>query len=242
MRREWWVRGGSVGLALATGLLLQVAACRAADTPKQNGSSMTKDSSAVATRAPASSRPTILFIGTSLTAGLGLDPDSAFPALIGRKADSAGVKVNVVNAGLSGETSAGALRRVDWLLTGPGDVIVLETGANDGLRGLDVDTTRANIDAILRKIQEAKPKATVFLAQMAAPPNMGQSYFVAFARIFPDLAARHKVTLIPFVLDGVAGKPELNQGDGIHPNERGERVVAANVWRVVGPLALLQAP
>ena len=225
-----------IRFGVAAGLLLQVAACKPADSQnKQNARGAVKDSGAGAVRpASASTRPTLLFIGTSLTAGLGLDPDSAFPALIGRKADSAGVKVDVVNAGLSGETSAGALRRVDWLLTGPGDVIVLETGANDGLRGLDVDSTRANIDAILGKIQAAKPAATIFLAQMAAPPNMGQSYFTGFVRMFPDLAAKHKVTLIPFVLDGVAGKQELNQGDGIHPNDKGERIVAANVWRVVG--------
>jgi acyl-CoA thioesterase-1 len=186
--------------------------------------------------ATAAGKRTVVFIGTSLTAGLGLDPKDAYPALVGAKADSSGLAVEVVNAGLSGETSAGALRRVQWLLTAPADVILLETGANDGLRGLDVDTTRANIDHILGEIQKTKPQATLLLMQMEAPPNMGKVYTAAFHRMYGELAKAHGVPLVPFLLAGVAGDTKLNQPDGIHPNETGSRIVAANVFKAVEPV------
>jgi acyl-CoA thioesterase-1 len=183
----------------------------------------------------------VVFIGTSLTAGLGLDPDSAFPARIQRKADSAGLAVAVVNAGLSGETSAGALRRVDWLLQRePADVVVLETGANDGLRALPVEATRANIQAIVRRIKAAAPRARVVLVQMEAPPNLGARYTSAFSGMFPSIAREEGLTLAPFLLEGVAGIARLNQADGVHPNDAGERIVADNVWRALRPV--LQAP
>ena len=191
--------------------------------------------------APAAERPAradeavLVIMGTSLTAGLGLDPDEAYPALLQDKADSAGYRVRVVNAGLSGETSAGALRRVDWLLQQRADLVMLETGANDGLRGLNIDSTRANLRAILRKIRAAKPSATLFLAQMEAPPNLGDRYTGAFRAMFPAVAREEHATLVPFLLDGVAGIPRLNQGDGIHPNSVGERIVADNVWKVLAP-------
>lgn len=178
----------------------------------------------------------MVFVGTSLTAGLGLDPDEAYPALIQGKADSASMDVDVVNAGVSGETSAGALRRIDWLLNGPVDVLVLETGANDGLRGLNVDSTRANIRAILAKVKAAKPGARLALVQMEAPPNLGDRYTAAFRGMFPAVATEMGATLVPFLLDRVAGVAELNQDDGIHPNRRGERIVAENVWKAVRPL------
>lgn len=190
----------------------------------------------VAEGARPSGRRTIVFIGTSLTAGLGLDPDDAYPALIQKKADSARLDVDVVNAGVSGETSAGALRRIDWLLRGPADVVVIETGANDGLRGLNVDSTGANIRAILTKVKAVKPSARIALIQMEAPPNLGDRYTAAFRTMFPDLAREMGVTLVPFLLDRVAGVDALNQDDGIHPNEKGERIVAENVWRTVRPL------
>ena len=183
-----------------------------------------------------SGRRTLVFVGTSLTAGLGLDPDKAYPALIQQKADSAALALDVVNAGLSGETSAGALRRIDWLLSGPVDVLVLETGANDGLRGLNVDSTRANIRAILAKVKAARPNALLALVQMEAPPNLGDRYTAAFREMFPALAKEMGATLVPFLLDRVAGVEALNQDDGIHPNERGERIVADNVWRALAPL------
>lgn len=183
-----------------------------------------------------SGRRTVLFVGTSLTAGLGLDPDLAYPALIQRKADSASLNIEVVNAGVSGETSAGALRRIDWLLRGPVDILVLETGANDGLRGLNVDSTRANIRAILAKVKAAKPDTKLAVVQMEAPPNLGDRYTVAFRGMFPAVAGEMGATLVPFLLDRVAGVASLNQDDGIHPNEKGERIVAENVWRAIKPL------
>jgi acyl-CoA thioesterase-1 len=175
-------------------------------------------------------------VGTSLTAGLGLDPEEAYPALLQRKADSAGYHVTIVNAGLSGETSAGALRRMDWLLRGPADVVVIETGANDGLRGLDVDSTRANLRAIVDKVKAARPGARIVLAQMEAPPNLGAKYTAAFSAMYQNVARDEGVSVMPFLLRGVAGVTGLNQPDGIHPNERGEQIVANNVWETLGPL------
>lgn len=176
-------------------------------------------------------RPVMLFLGTSLTAGLGLDPDSAYPALIQQKLDSARLPFEVVNAGVSGETSAGLLRRLDWVLRRPASVIVVETGANDGLRGQSVAATKATIGAILDRIAREQPSAKVLLVQMEAPTNLGARYTRAFHDMYPAVAREHGVTLLPFLLDGVAGNPSLNQADGIHPNERGERIVAENVWR-----------
>ena len=176
-----------------------------------------------------------MIIGTSLTAGLGLDPDQAYPALLQRKADTAGYRVRIVNAGLSGETSAGALRRLDWLLQGHVDAFMIETGANDGLRGLNIDSTRANLRAIVRRIRSTFPKAPIFLAQMEAPPNLGADYTSRFRAMFPEVAKEESVHLVPFILDGVAGIPRLNQEDRIHPNLEGERIVAANVWKVLEP-------
>lgn len=179
---------------------------------------------------------TVVFVGTSLTAGLGLDPEDAYPSLIARKIDSAGLGFRVVNAGVSGETSAGLLRRLDWLLRGPAAVVVVETGANDGLRGVDVDSMRANIRAILDRVRTAKPEARVLLVQMEALPNFGPRYTVRFREVFPALARETGVMLAPFLLEGVAGEPRLNQPDGIHPNEEGERIVAENVWRALRPV------
>ncbi len=181
------------------------------------------------------SRPVALIVGTSLTAGLGLDPDQAYPEMLQRKADSSGFNVRIVNAGLSGETSAGALRRIDWLLQQRADLVMIETGANDGLRGVNVDSSRANLLAIVRKVHAAKPSALVFVAQMEAPPNLGADYTSRFHETFPTVAREGGAALVPFLLDGVAGVPSLNQGDGIHPNLEGERIVADNVWRALAP-------
>ena len=182
------------------------------------------------------SRKTVLMVGTSLTAGLGLDPEEAYPALLQRKADSVGLHVDFVNAGLSGETSAGALRRIDWLLRGPADVVVIETGANDGLRGLNVDSTRANLRAIITKVKAARPTARILLAQMEAPPNLGAKYTAAFSAMYQDVAKEAAVSVMPFLLRGVAGVTALNQPDGIHPNEQGEQIVADNVWQALEPV------
>ena len=175
-------------------------------------------------------------VGTSLTAGLGLDPEDAFPALLQRKADSLGLHVDFVNAGLSGETSAGAVRRIDWLLRGPADVVVIESGANDGLRGLNVDSTRSNLRAIIGKVKAARPAARILLVQMEAPPNLGAKYTDAFRAMYQDVAKEAGVGVMPFLLQGVAGVTSLNQQDGIHPNERGEQIVANNIWATLEPV------
>jgi acyl-CoA thioesterase I len=186
--------------------------------------------------APAGDLPVILFVGTSLTAGYGLDPAQAFPALIQAKLDAEGLRHRVVNAGVSGETSAGALRRLDWLLKQPVAVLVIETGANDGLRGQDPDATRANIQAILDRAKRQSPPPRLVLAAMEAPPNYGEQYRRRFRAIFPDLAKKNGAALIPFLLDGVAGVPALNQPDGIHPTAEGHARVAETVWRALRPL------
>lgn len=178
---------------------------------------------------------TVLFLGTSLTAGLGLDPDSAYPAVIARKIDSAGLAVRVANGGVSGETAAGLRRRLDWVLQQPAEVIVVETGANDGLRGHSVEETRRTIGEVLDRIRTQRPDAKVFLVQMEAPPNMGRRYTSAFHALYPALAREKGVTLLPFLLEGVAGVPSLNQADGIHPNAAGARIVAETVWRGIAP-------
>jgi acyl-CoA thioesterase-1 len=180
--------------------------------------------------------PRVLFIGTSLTAGLGLDPDSAYPAIIARRAAAAGLPITVSNAGVSGETSAGALRRMDWLVKEPVDVVVIETGANDGLRGVDPDSTAANLRSIIAKVQEAQPSARIALVQMEAPTNLGASYTSRFRTVFPTVATQTSVTLFPFLLDSVAGVAALNQADGIHPNEEGARRVATTIWAALQPL------
>lgn len=174
--------------------------------------------------------PVALFAGTSLTAGLGLDPSDAYPAVLQRMADSAGLSVRVVNGGLSGETSAGLVRRLPWMLQQPVDLVVIETGANDGLRGLDVDSTRANLTRAVAAVRETRPDARVLLVQMEAPPNLGPEYTSRFRDMYPAVASETGAGLVPFLLDGVAGDRSLNQADGIHPNEAGARIAARTVW------------
>jgi acyl-CoA thioesterase-1 len=188
------------------------------------------------TTTAAEGRGTVLFLGTSLTAGLGLEPDSAFPQQMQRKIDAARLPYQTVNAGVSGETSAGLLRRLDWVLRRPAEVIVVETGANDGLRGQPVAGTKSTIGEILARIRGAQPAARIVLIQMEAPPNLGPAYTSAFRAMFPALAKEHGATLVPFLLEGVAGDTALNQADGIHPNHEGERIVTENVWRVLEPV------
>jgi acyl-CoA thioesterase I len=179
---------------------------------------------------------TVVFLGTSLTAGLGLEPEQAYPALIQRKIDSAGLEFRVVNAGVSGETSAGARRRVDWLLRAPVAVLVLETGANDGLRGLSPDSLRANIQAVFDRAKAISPTPRLVLIGMRIPPNYGRAYTERFQAVYPELAKRNGAELVPFLLDGVGGVLRLNQADGIHPTAEGQRVMAETVWRVLEPL------
>jgi len=190
-------------------------------------------SSATAARGPATK---VLFVGTSLTAGYGLTPELAFPAAVAKLAEADGLPLEIVNAGLSGETSAGALRRMDWILRASAEVVVVETGANDGLRGLDPDSTRANLEMIIARIRKAQPRARIVLVQMEAPPNYGIGYVRRFRAMYGDVARAERVLLAPFLLDGVAGVPELNQADGIHPNRRGAELAAVNVWSALKPL------
>jgi acyl-CoA thioesterase-1 len=174
-----------------------------------------------------------VFLGTSLTAGLGLPGDQAFPALIQDTLEGLGMDSEVVNAGVSGETSAGGLRRIDWLLRRPVGVLVLELGANDGLRGLDVEAMRSNLQAIIDRTRSVYPDASVVILGMEAPPNLGREYTAAFQRVFPEIAEANGAALVTFLLDSVGGIPELNQADGIHPTAEGHRIMARTVWRVL---------
>ncbi len=182
----------------------------------------------------------ILFLGNSLAAGHGLDPAQAFPALIGAKAAALGWPVRIVNAGVSGETTSGGLGRINWLLRERVDVLVLELGANDGMRGIDPDVTMSNLGAIVDRTRARYPEAAIVLAGMQIPTNLGPSYTAAFRHIYPDLAREKGLTLIPFLLEGVGGIPELNQADGIHPTAAGHALIADNVWRVLRPIIELR--
>lgn len=185
---------------------------------------------------PGGDKLTILFFGDSITAGYGLDPEQAFPARIQERADSLGLPVETVNAGVSGETTAGGLRRVDWILQRPFDIFVLGLGGNDGLRGLDPGHTRENLQKIMDKVRENRPGVKIVLAGMEAPPNMGDDYTRRFREVFLDLADANDVVFMPFLLEDVAGIPKRNMPDGIHPTAEGHRIIAGNVWKVLEPL------
>ncbi len=174
----------------------------------------------------------ILFFGDSLTAGYGLSTEEAFPALIEKELNKSDKKVKVVNAGLSGETTAGGLSRIDWILRQPVDVFVLELGANDGLRGLPLEQTRKNLQSIIDKVKAKYPDCKIVLAGMMVPPNMGKQYTEEFRNIYPYLAKANKATLIPFILQDVGGIEKLNQADGIHPNVEGHKIIANNLKKV----------
>jgi acyl-CoA thioesterase-1 len=246
MRRESKTEGtpiatgaGRTGGRVVLGTVLALAACSGSEPASQREAPI-ESSAAPSAAAPVSEAaalgPRVVVLGTSLTAGLGLDPDSAWPALAQRLADSAGVRVRIEPAGLSGETSAGALRRAEWVLREPADVVVLEVGANDGLRGVDPDTTRETLVALVERVRTVQPSAQVVLVQMEAPPNLGAAYTAAFHDAYVQAASRTGVPLLPFLLEGVAGEATLNQADGIHPNEAGSRLVAATMWRALAPL------
>jgi acyl-CoA thioesterase I len=179
---------------------------------------------------------TVLFLGNSVTAGYGLDPSQAYPALIQQRINAKGWNFKVINAGQSGDTSAGGLSRLDWLLRNKIDVLVLELGANDGLRGLPVEVTKKNLAAIIRRAKESYPNVRVIIAGMKLPANMGNDYVRQFEAMFPSLAKENDAALIPFILDGVGGLRELNLADGIHPTAKGHEIIAANVWKVLEPL------
>jgi len=178
----------------------------------------------------------VLFLGNSITAGYGLELSQAFPALVQKKIDAEDWNFKVVNAGQSGDTSGGGLSRLEWLLKNRVDVLVLELGGNDGLRGLPVEVTRKNLQSIIDRTRERYPKAAILIAGMRVPPNMGGDYSRRFAAIFPDLARKNKVPLIPFILEGVGGKETLNLPDGIHPTAKGHEIVAGHVWKSLKPV------
>ena len=175
----------------------------------------------------------ILFFGNSLTAGYGLDESEAFPTLIQNRLDSLGMNYLVINGGLSGETSSGGKNRIDWVLRNKVDIFVLELGANDMLRGLDLTSTEQNLKEILDKVRAANPDVRIIIAGMQAPPNMGKEYTTKFAAIYPRLAKSYNAGLIPFFLENVAAVPELNLPDGKHPNAQGQKIVMENVWKVL---------
>ena len=223
-------------LAVASVILLSLAACSTnspagdAAVPAGNVSTSTP-----ATKTPtAAARPRIVFLGDSLTAGLGLDSDRSFPSLIQRKLKDRGLDYEVINAGVSGDTSAGGLRRLDWSLEGDVRVLIVALGGNDGLRGLPPADLKTNLAAILDRAKASG--IAVVLAGMEAPPNNGIDYTNAFRAVYADLAKEYKVTFIPFLLQGVAGDASLNQTDGIHPNVRGAEIVAETVWKGLEPL------
>ena len=234
-------RAGSLVAAFAA-----VIACSAAgNMDNARNSRETKDNMSITKGAEASTTippvartriPVVLFFGTSLTAGYGLDPEQAFPSLIERKASDEGIPIKAINAGLSGETTAGAVRRIDWVLRSPADLVVIENGANDALRGLSPDAAKANLERVIAAVRAKQPHAKIALIQMEAPPNYGVAYTRSFRLIYADVAKRENIPLIPFLLSGVAGIPRLNLPDGVHPNLTGERIVADNIWKALKPI------
>jgi acyl-CoA thioesterase-1 len=180
------------------------------------------------------SRPRVVILGDSLTAGLGLPPDEAYPTLLQKRLDKEGLKYKVVNAGVSGDTSAGGVARLDWALEGDVRVLIVALGGNDGLRGLPAEELKGNLAQIIERGQ--KRHIQVILAGMEAPPNFGQSYIVSFHQVYRELAKEYEISLVPFLLQGVAGIDTLNQRDGIHPTAEGARIVADNIWPVLRPM------
>ena len=225
-------------LSIAALFVLALSACNS------NPSSDARVAAPAATtsRTPAATLPAapgkkrLLFFGNSLTAGYGVEPDQAFPALVGDKIDSLALGYEVVNAGLSGETTAGGRSRVGWILRQPVDIFVLELGGNDGLRGLPLTDTRRNLLAIIDTVRRRSPGAQLVLAGMQIPPNLGASYASDFKALYKEIAKEKGLVLIPFLLEGVGGDRRLNQPDGIHPTPTGHRIVARTVWAVLRPL------
>ena len=224
-------RGRAVLYALVFGIGLPGCTDRSEPAPK-SPEAISPATPADPDRAPA--RPRIVAFGDSLTAGLGLVEQDSYPAVLQRRIDEAGHKFEVVNAGVSGDTSAGGLRRLEWALEGDVRVLIVAFGGNDGLRGLPVSQMKENLSGIIEKARERN--VVVILAGMEAPPNFGQEYATSFRNAFRDVALHERVLFIPFLLQGVAGRSELNQADGIHPNQQGARAVADTVWAVLEPL------
>lgn len=188
---------------------------------------------------PASGRRSLVVLGDSLAAGYGVEPEQAFPSWLQRWIEASKFDVEVTNAGVSGDTTAGGLRRLNWLLRRPIDVLVVELGGNDGLRGLPLDATRSNLTALVQRTREKFPAAKVVLAGMQMPPNLGEDYTTSFRELYPRLAKELDLVLVPHLLEGVGGRPEFNQPDQIHPTPEGHRMVATNVWKVLEPVLRL---
>lgn len=214
-------------------LILPIALACSSGEPRRENAEVVPGTEAAAAPVP---ERAIVFLGTSLTAGYGLPAGEGFPERIQETIDREGLSYRVVNAGVSGGTSAGALRRLDWLLRQPISVLVIELGANDMLRGQPISAMRANLQAIVDRVVESQPSIKLVVAGMRAAPNLGSEYASRFEASFPELAERNRAALIPFLLEGVAARPELNQADGIHPTADGQRIVARNVWEVLEPL------
>jgi acyl-CoA thioesterase-1 len=218
--------------SLLLALPLAMVACGPADAPRPRAASAPAQSQAQPERLGAPRR--IVFLGDSLTAGLGLPREQSTPSLIQERLTAEGYPYEVINAGVSGDTSAGGLSRLDWSLDGDVEVLVIELGANDGLRGLPVAQMKRNLDEIITRAKARD--ITVILTGMEAPPNYGPLYTAEFRQVFRELADAHDVVFVPFYLDGVAGIPALNNSDGIHPNAEGARIIAGTIWRALAPV------
>jgi acyl-CoA thioesterase-1 len=226
--------GGIVVTASVAWLLVSGACGGSGDRVREPAAPVKSPADALAV--PSAARPRIVALGDSLTAGLGLDQREAYPAVLQQRIDQAGLAYEVVNAGVSGETSAGGLRRVDWALDGDVRVVIVALGGNDALRGLPVDQLRSNLSAI---IERARARGIhVILAGMEAPPNFGGAYTTAFRQVYADLARKYAVAFVPFLLEGVAGHEEMNQRDQIHPTAQGARKIADNIWAALHPVLL----
>lgn len=208
-------------------ILLGIASFSCSESKKEANQETAQTSQ---TESPKEDKKTILFFGNSLTAGYGIDQDDSFSGLVQDKIDSLGLNYRVINGGLSGETTAGGLSRLDWFLEDQPEIFVLELGGNDGLRGIQLSETKSNLEKIIDKVKGKFPGTKIILAGMQIPPNMGQEYTDEFKEIYPVLAQEKDVTLIPFLLEGVAGDPELNLPDGIHPTEEGHKIVYNTIW------------
>jgi acyl-CoA thioesterase I len=181
-------------------------------------------------------KKSILFFGDSISAGYGLEPQQAFPAIIQHKIDSLGLNYEVINGGLSGETSAGGLRRINWVLQRDIDIMILELGGNDGLRGIDLSSTKGNLQQIIDRAKAKNPEMEIIIAGMQVPPNLGTDYTKKFQELYPELAEENNIPLIPLILDEVGGRDEFMQPDQIHPNAEGHKVVAETIWEILYPI------
>lgn len=214
-------------------LLLAVLGLQACNNERANAPS---NANGVQEQPAAGQKMNIVFFGNSLTAAYQLSPEQGFPALIQQKIDALGLPYTCINAGVSGETTMDGVARIGWVLQQPVDVFILELGANDALRGLPLKETKKNLQAIIDQVKGVNPKCQIVLAGMLAPPNLGPEYTITFKEMFPNLAAKNSIELIPFLLEGVAADPKLNLEDGIHPNADGHKIVAESVWKVLAPL------